>query len=463
MKAVGRIGLILCLFVGCTRAIAQPYTMDKKLEPVKLALVADTRTGHEGEKSVLYFSRLDSTAMLHYVSGHSLFQMVDVIVSGMGDTPLKVSLVKDNWTDVQEQRNTSEAPDGTVDFKVRAYGSFGIKVEAEKADHSPYSIAVLASKPVKAYLGSPFRKIKDSEMKTSQMGDLPPPSAGGGDTTWLYIALGIALLLIGLLAGKILGKNRNSASLILLLLGVPAMALSQSGPQGTFMTVEQFEDYVKDTDAHFKDFEALFKVLSERVPAEWNAEKFKKTTESINTNIGAIMKTWSSAAKAFSLYHGLGGCMNATQIPGEPSIPTFCDDDLLVGATGVGDNTGSCSECYYQARTEFNNVRYTLEELATIYSCTKKFSDAALAFGDNASGIHAVTGLAWQNERRGIEKSITDLENAYDAKYNELMQRLAEAMQQLNICEAKYGVEDWYDRFGFIYFEFMKDKYKRQG
>jgi hypothetical protein len=30
------------------------------------------------------------------------------------------------------------------------------------------------------------------------------------------------------------------------------------------------------------------------------------------------------------------------------------------------------------------------------------------------------------------------------------------------ICEAQYGTPDWYDRFGFIYFEFMRDAYKRK-
>ena len=433
MKIQKSIGLLLLVLFGSSKAFAQPYSLDKKLEPIKLALEADTRSGHEGEKGIVYFNQLDSTAMLHYVSGHNMFQMVDVLVSSMDDTPLKVTLVKDNWDDVQEQKNTSSVPDGIVNFKVRAYGSFGIKVEADEADHSPYNIVVLASKPVKEYLGSPFRKIKESEMKAAKAAETPETFGSGGDNKWLYIAMGVALLVIGLLAGKLLGKNKNSATLVLLLMGIPSMAFAQPSPQGSFLTVEEFEDYVKDTEAHFKDFETLLKVISERVPSEWNAEKFKKTTGNIDQKITGIMKAWSSAAKVFSLYNGLGGCMNAE----------------------------TCSECYYQARTEFNNVRYTLEELATIYSCTKKFTDAALAFGDNASGIHGVIGLAWQNERRGIEKSISDLEKAYDAKYSELMKRLAEAMQQLNICEAKYGVEDWYDRFGFIYFEFMKDKYKR--
>ncbi|WP_228235862.1 hypothetical protein [Allomuricauda sp. M10] len=442
-------------------ALAQPYTLDKKLTPIELKLQKDTRKGHEEEKGIVFYNKMDSLVTYHYVTGHGMFQMVDVLVSSIDGEPLKVTLVKDNWEDVQEQQSTSSSSDDIVNFKVRSYGSFGVKVEA-KEEGALYNITVLASKPIKAYLGSPFRKIKDSEMEAGKTTEVSGSSTEGSDNKWLYIALGVALLVIGLLAGKLLGKNKGSATLILVLLGFSSMSFVQSGPEGAFMTVKEFEEYVKDTNAQMKNFEALLKIINEKVPANWDAAKFKKTTESINKNISGIMKAWSSAAKVFDLYHGLGECMSATPIPGEPNIPSFCDDELVEGAAGFGDNLGSCSECYYQARTEFNNVRYNLEELATIYSCTKKFTDAALAFGDNASGLHAVTGLAWQNERRGIEKSITDLESAYDKKYAEFMQRLADAMQQLNICEAKFGVEDWYDRFGFIYYEFMKDKYKRK-
>ncbi len=76
--------------------------------------------------------------------------------------------------------------------------------------------------------------------------------------------------------------------------------------------------------------------------------------------------------------------------------------------------------------------------------------------------MHGVAGMAWQAERIKIQKSVEELQAAYDNKYNELIQGLADDMMELNICEAKFGVEDWYDRFGYMYFEFMKEKYQRK-
>jgi hypothetical protein len=32
---------------------------------------------------------------------------------------------------------------------------------------------------------------------------------------------------------------------------------------------------------------------------------------------------------------------------------------------------------------------------------------------------------------------------------------------EFNTCENQYGTADWFAKSGFIYFEFMKERYKR--
>ena len=42
------------------------------------------------------------------------------------------------------------------------------------------------------------------------------------------------------------------------------------------------------------------------------------------------------------------------------------------------------------------------------------------------------------------------------AKYEEIIGGLHEALLQLAACEEEfYGEEDWYHRYGFIYYQFM--------
>ncbi len=145
--------------------------------------------------------------------------------------------------------------------------------------------------------------------------------------------------------------------------------------------------------------------------------------------------------------------------------PNECSPDFsastaaMMPSTCVGNQ--ACSECYERAVGELNFIRAQLGRLSCIYSNTKNFNESALAFGDNMSGIHAVTGAAWQSARGEVVGQFNSFKRTYDNKYRDMMGSLQRALQSIGTCEMQYGLPDWYQRFGFIYFEFMKDKYKR--
>ncbi|MEO6670036.1 MAG: hypothetical protein ABIN36_11205 [Ferruginibacter sp.] len=145
--------------------------------------------------------------------------------------------------------------------------------------------------------------------------------------------------------------------------------------------------------------------------------------------------------------------------------PNECSPDFAAsGAAMMPSNCAgnqACSECYERAVGELNFIRRQLGRLSCIYSNTKNFNESAIAFGDNMSGIHAVTGAAWQSARGEIVGQFNSFKHTYDAKYTDMMGSLQRALQSVGSCEMQYGLPDWYQRFGFIYFEFMKDKYKR--
>lgn len=145
--------------------------------------------------------------------------------------------------------------------------------------------------------------------------------------------------------------------------------------------------------------------------------------------------------------------------PGECS-PDFSTGGGAMMPSTCQDNAG-CSQCFTSAVNEFNFVRRTLGRLSCIYNNTKNFTQSAISFGDNVSGIHGVTGLSWQNARGGIVQSYEQFKRTYDRKYADLMGSLQRSLMSIDACERQYGLTDWYQRFGFIYFEFMKDKYKR--
>jgi hypothetical protein len=120
-----------------------------------------------------------------------------------------------------------------------------------------------------------------------------------------------------------------------------------------------------------------------------------------------------------------------------------------------------CQNCFTDARDKMNFYRRQLARLNCIYQNTKNFTNSAVAFGDGASGIHAMTAIAWQRERSKIMAGMEGLKRTYDTRYIEFIQGLKAALMEFDACENRYGQGDWYQKSGFIYFEMMKERYKR--
>lgn len=135
---------------------------------------------------------------------------------------------------------------------------------------------------------------------------------------------------------------------------------------------------------------------------------------------------------------------------GQPKIPSQCAE------------SAACRACYESAQADLKHLRFSLEKLRVIGSWTRKFTDKSIAFGDSVSGVHGVAGLGWQPERARIQESYEQFGKAYDSKYEELIGDLEGALREVGQCEAKhFKTADWYDRYGFIYYTFMADRYRR--
>lgn len=137
-----------------------------------------------------------------------------------------------------------------------------------------------------------------------------------------------------------------------------------------------------------------------------------------------------------------------------PQVPSSC------GSAAGGSGAPSCAECYTAAYNEVNFTRQTLERLRTIHSRTIAYITAAEAVGDTTSGIHAVTGLSWQYAKADVEKTKREFNTTSKAKYEALIQNMRRALDMVAACERDhFHNPDWYNRFGFIYFDFVKDAY----
>ncbi|PKA82823.1 hypothetical protein ATE92_0962 [Ulvibacter sp. MAR_2010_11] len=436
---------ILCLLFGLMLLVqpllhAQPYSLKKDFKPVKLELLKDTRKGHEGEKSITYVGKVADSASFHYIKGYDMYQKVDILVANYeSDESLTVSLITDTWDEVVATQNTGSSKDGIVNFKLQDHGAIGIKIDPPSSGAAKYVIVVLASPPKQEHLGSPFVPIEKSQMKVSgsESGD-----DGGGSNLILYLIIGIALLVIAFLGGKLLGKKKAANFFILMLftsISVSAQMGTTGIPEGSLDIMESQQQQDSNDNQARRDFRS-------------------NTTQNIVTRLIEIRSTWNEIRSFDRSYTTYRNCVPTGIAPDDPRIPSFCTESST--ETGTYDSS-NCAGCFGNSRRDFNEARYKLEMLAGIYKCAKTYSNAAIALGDNTSGIHAVTGIVWQQERAKIMKDVQKMEEEYDKTYSYLMQELRDSMMELNLCEEQYGVEDWFDRFGFMYFEFMQEKYRR--
>jgi len=409
---------VILMLVGVTAAQAAPYTLDTNLVVHELKFTQLK----EHPKMLWAGANGELGATPHYITVNSMSELRQyrVILFSPSDKSVKVDIVRDTWSDVANSC-VSEA-NNRCDIDFRSAGDASFKITGDEGVKYQFVLLAGPEHPITENLSQPVypvSKEKISQMNpeggaVSQSSLNQQKSKSSGFQLIIIVLLVVLIIVVGLVAFALL-KKKSSTNILIALLFIPPLLLS---PIHSVLaggnTLDDFSTKAGD--------EAL-----KQVGTDIKALEDAKT----------LTNAWVKPCNAPAVF------------PGEPRIPSFC----------AGDE--ECHICYEKANTDFNKARAVLEKLRRIYTCTIDFSKAAIAFGDSSSGIHAVVGLVWQEERIGIVKSVDGLKSAVDKKFPQLMNGLHDAMMEQNQCEAKFGVPDWYDRFGHMYYEFIEDKYKR--
>lgn len=134
---------------------------------------------------------------------------------------------------------------------------------------------------------------------------------------------------------------------------------------------------------------------------------------------------------------------------GQPDVPLQCA------------GSEQCAECFVPAHARLNAVRTRFEKLRRIGTWTRTYKERAFTLGEAMGGMHGLAGLAWTGERIKLEKQFQSFESSYKDKYAELLTELEGSLRQIAACEESvYDEQGWYERFGFIYYNFMADRYR---
>lgn len=134
-----------------------------------------------------------------------------------------------------------------------------------------------------------------------------------------------------------------------------------------------------------------------------------------------------------------------------PEVPSSCSGSAA---------SPTCAECFAKAYGEVNFTRNTLARLQTIHSRTMTYIKNAEGLGDTTSGIHAVTGLSWQYAKMDVEREKCNMVKASRDKNAALIQNMRRALDMVAACERdNFHNPDWYNRYGFMYFQFVQSAF----
>lgn len=430
-----RVGLTLSLSILVATAVSvaahgQPYTLDEDLQPLALSL--RDYPGADGVRWTAAEGTLEDETQHLYVGGLSALSAAEVFLIALDEgSQISLALAKDTWTRELRSCTADDRSHCSIDF--RTFGDVGFKISGEKGSTWQLVLLVSPEVPLDTVMPSPLFAAdrKDvGEYEHSGVGDAP-----GGGSKWLSTVAALLGMIVVLVLALLL--RRRSVPARIAVWGLLAICATTQAASA---------DLSQSNAQEIVFFDELRQQGEEEDATREGREEFR---DQAYADVQSRVRSLLAIRDLASSWANLSSCSSMSNPAGMPRIPSFCADDR------------SCESCYSGARGEFDRLRGVFEQLRTIYRCNKTFTDAALALGDDASGVHAVTGLAWQTAKFKILKSTKRLEDAYDQKYVELTGKLHRSMIDLSICEEQYGEPDWYDRFGFAYFEFIRDKYRR--
>jgi len=137
------------------------------------------------------------------------------------------------------------------------------------------------------------------------------------------------------------------------------------------------------------------------------------------------------------------------QPPGAPSVPSKCMENE------------DCQPCYEKAYGAVNKTRINLERVRAHYALTHRITTQGTAFMQGVANVAGgAAALGAQVETAAVNSAVSDFDQVVRKKNNELLKKLEGNLKEVSACEARfYKNDDWYDRYGFMYQQFMISQY----
>jgi len=401
--SLSRAAVCLLVAVAAARpAAAQPFSLDEKIKPTELKLQplsGDPRTAGRQYGATITQTQPDQ---YFFVQGVSIYSPVFVGVTAEDPSaPVRITLHKENWEQAHATGDTGGS--GHWDTKFKTSGDFGIKMTSDRPT-ARYALLVWVGDEVTAPMPSPFTR-----------GGSPAaaPQSPATNVNVLYL---IIALLAGALIAVVLVKSRSARSCLV----IGAIAGSMLAAAPVFA-----QGYDKAVAAMLSD-------LKQFLSQQESVEKFWQSLKTLSQNEAQPGDTQTG-----------------------PSLPSSCVDN----AWALPANPGC--QCMATAVDKLRKNRQMLEKLRVLVANQKNFVDKAIALGNSYAQLHTMLGLQWVGIRKhDIEEPYAQFKQISNQKHQALMAAIQKDLQDISVCEGKLGEKDWYQKFGFAYYEFLYAAYR---
>ncbi|MEO1438637.1 MAG: hypothetical protein AAFV80_24060, partial [Bacteroidota bacterium] len=365
---------------------AQPMDPENKWNPIQLKRQKDDLI-LAGEVAVMK-AIADPEGDRYFLDELNLrAPVVITLISTDPDATINMNIHKYNWRDAEKSVKTDKKGTAEVDFRTR--GEAGIHVFGSDSVEY-YLIAWVGDPPSDLTMSNPFVQFTGQKGNTDAPDKEITTSEDSNFMMYIIAFLLLVLIVIGIVIAKRLGKGH--AASVWLIIGLSLMSMAASPLRSSMRAMHEAAQDMEDAQAR-RDMETRRRQQAQ----------IQSALNDLNSRLTDAQSLANSLQSLIESYEGLSeGDRRADLDPrGTPGIPSICVSNE------------ACSSCFEAALGDFNETRRVFTQLEAIYTSTKTFVDNAIAFGDNASGVHAVTGLAWQAERKKIQESFKGTTRAY--------------------------------------------------
>lgn len=461
--------------------VAEPLTLSPDDEPATLIEFKAERD--IGERVGRAEGKVGPAGTRFFLKGLNVMSpLVIQVFASDPAKPVDVALHRFVWTTPELKGETDG--DGNWGFVGRVHDEVGIQLNADEP--SDFYVLAWQGPAVEPRFG--MRQVFTTDIREAPQSRPTASDRGPGPLVWAVAGLALAVVV---LAVVLLMTRRNkgataAAVALLLLAGHTGTALAmdvEARVADAERRIAKIEDIMNEMQAksaeEMENIQRQLKAEQDeraagdeaiRAEIDFQMDFVMDQVAAIDEELAALQRRQRAsqnelrrlAASSADAQAALMGHINTLYMLVEEdrlAVPDPTHGGVAPMPSQCFDDPG-CAACFSRANAKLSEQLSLYEQLRIIYQTNKAFTDKMVEMGDTVSGYHQLEQAAWYAVKQQIKASQRNVEAAYKNKYTEFNGRLMGVLQEFGQCEAQYGLEDWYNRYGVFFYNSLIASYR---